>query len=533
MKTLFSNFFKKSSNKDDSIKNKTAVVQVYNRSVFSSHLDTFLPSDLQEMVLIFIQLDTFEALIKQSGKKVANAILTNFNLEVTNAAGENNMVVQWSEQSLLLACPKTTIEQARVTAKKVKRIIQDKTWKKNVKVNCSIGIAEVADEPLYSIISRIKSKIDVQRGNAFFVDKAKAKHQHQQTGTTSAKTVTSKVMASKTVTSKVMASKTATSEKKQSQSLTSPPLSESTVKSNVKRKICAVTGALTEDGLTHYLTDLSPELKQIMKVIVIDIANLPDLIKQYGQTRADEVSQKVAHEIFMKSMSSHTLGTWDKKQFLLTSTNTNLNQANAFAADIESVIENRSWLTSINIEINTETFDANDRDLMSLSKSSVKVNKIDNTSHDLVDMTCPSTGALNQAGITSFLEQCNSNVLQEMSVIFIALDAVDNSHNTKITESISQQFVNYINQTFSLSIITRLSIKEYLLVCPKTTIEQATQQTEEIRSAVTINDWSDGVLLSCKAEVYDKNWHEYDQNPAALSDAQEFVADNIVRIFAA
>ena len=175
MKTLFRKIFKKTPKKDDSIDNKTAVTQIYNRSALNRHLDTLVPSELQEMTIILIRLDHFEAHSKQYGKKVANAILKNFNLEVTNAATENKMVAQWNEQSLILACPETSIEQATIIAKRVKRNIQDKTWKKNVKANCSISIAEIADEPLYSLISRIQSKIDKQRGNSFFVDKVKLK----------------------------------------------------------------------------------------------------------------------------------------------------------------------------------------------------------------------------------------------------------------------------------------------------------------------------------------------------------------------
>lgn len=502
MKNLFSAIFEKMTKKDDSEMNNK---RIFKRSNFNRYLDSFTPSELEEMTLIVIKLDNYDGIIDQRGKRIAKTILEDFHSEMLSAASNEQLVSQWSEQELILSCPHTSIGQAINIAKRIKNLIQSKTWKDNFKTTTSIGISELAEEPLYKFISRLQNTLHNQGINTLFVDNEKPKK--------------------------------------------SPlPLK----KSATNNKICAVTGGLNYESFTKYLTTLSPATRQEMSIIFIDIANLEDLTNKYGLEKADKISRYVAQEIAKTSELNGTLGALNKKLFLLMSPNTSTNQGKVIATEIKTAIENRTWLTAIDIQIGFDAFDAKKSTFMPAAtsqSSSEKNTKSASTSKtkneqalefNTATMTCASTGALNQLGLKTFLQQSNSALLQEMSVIFIDITqspTADASTSKVITEAVSQQFVENINQISVNGIIARFNPNKYLLLCPKTALTEATAQATEIRATVKGNHLSNETSLLCQTEVYDSNWQdqvaqviETSHNIAA---EETFEHDNVSRISAA
>lgn len=513
-----------------------ASTKVLNRSDLNTHFASLTPSDLAETTIIFIKIDNLEKILNQHGKKVADNIMKNFTAEISSEVSGNKIVSQWHQDSFIFACPESSLYQSTKVARRIKYKAQEKMWKKQIKITCSIGIAEVADEPLHTLVGRLKRSVGELGVNKMFVDKEKLKP------------IKPLVQAEAT---KVLNTAPQAMSEKATNEIIKPEVKPQAKKSKKKSTICTLTGALNSDGLTEFLNSLPPTTLHKMGVIFIGINNLSDLTKQHGQNTADDISQKVAHEIMKKSKLNDTLGAWSNEEFLLARPNTTIYHAKAIAEEIQYDIENRTWLKNINLEISANAFDTTSNELMSFTATSSQstaessanksqpedVQLVDSeVEHDLLAMTCSSTGALNQAGLTSFIEQTVPEVIEQMSVIYFELEANIANKNEE-QEFIAQQFVNSINHTCSHGIITRADTNEYILLCPQTTIEQATELAAEVKSVISREAWAISASLLCRTEVYDSNLNGIDNGSKSVDDEivadKLFTTDKIPNIFAA
>ncbi len=125
-----------------------------NRIGLRKCFDQLAPTDLQQLSIIFLNIDYFEDLYSNNGHKIADEILQQFVNEVDNTCRSSDTVVRWNAEEFLLVCPDTKLSQAVDVADKIRLTIQETTWPNDIKISCSSGVAQMHDEDLNDLIAR-------------------------------------------------------------------------------------------------------------------------------------------------------------------------------------------------------------------------------------------------------------------------------------------------------------------------------------------------------------------------------------------
>jgi diguanylate cyclase (GGDEF)-like protein len=125
-----------------------------NRIGLRKFFDQLTPTDLHQLSVIFINIDYFEDIYSNYGRKVADEVLQNFVNIINDTCRSSDTVVRWSTEEFLLVCPETALAQAVDVAEKIRVTIQDTTWPKEIKMSCSSGVAQMFDEELNDLITR-------------------------------------------------------------------------------------------------------------------------------------------------------------------------------------------------------------------------------------------------------------------------------------------------------------------------------------------------------------------------------------------
>ena len=125
-----------------------------NRIGLRKCFDQLAPTDLQQLSIIFLNIDYFEDLYSNNGQKIADEILQQFVNEVDNTCRSSDTVVRWNAEEFLLVCPDTKLSQAVDVADKIRLTIQETTWPNDIKISCSSGVAQMHDEDLNDLIAR-------------------------------------------------------------------------------------------------------------------------------------------------------------------------------------------------------------------------------------------------------------------------------------------------------------------------------------------------------------------------------------------
>lgn len=125
-----------------------------NRIGLRKCFDQLAPTDLQQLSIIFLNIDYFEDLYSNNGQKIADEILQQFVNEVDNTCRSSDTVVRWNAEEFLLVCPDTKLSQAVDVADKIRLTIQETTWPNDIKITCSSGVAQMHDEDLNDLIAR-------------------------------------------------------------------------------------------------------------------------------------------------------------------------------------------------------------------------------------------------------------------------------------------------------------------------------------------------------------------------------------------
>ncbi|MCE2596513.1 GGDEF domain-containing protein [Motilimonas cestriensis] len=120
----------------------------------------------------------------------------------------------------------------------------------------------------------------------------------------------------------------------------------------------------------------------------------------------------------------------------------------------------------------------------------------------------PLTGARNRAGIRdSLFEQVQLVYLQQtpLSIVFMDLDhfkQINDVHGHDVGDEVLKVFAGLVTGlTRQGDSLVRWGGEEFLLVCPNTELDQASQLAEKIRSLLEVSQWPDGVKVTCSFGV--------------------------------
>ncbi|MCJ8294760.1 MAG: GGDEF domain-containing protein [Colwellia sp.] len=125
-----------------------------NRIGLRKCFDQLTPTDLQNLSIIFLNIDNFQDLAPRYGQAMADKILQQFVGEINITCRSSDTLVRWNTEEFLLACPDTTLAQAVAVADKIRASIVDSAWPKGIQLSCSTGVAQMHDEDLNHFVAR-------------------------------------------------------------------------------------------------------------------------------------------------------------------------------------------------------------------------------------------------------------------------------------------------------------------------------------------------------------------------------------------
>jgi diguanylate cyclase (GGDEF)-like protein len=125
-----------------------------NRAGLRKCFDKFTPIDLQQLSLIFLDIDHFKQINDTYGHGLGDEILKQFVVEVNNASRSSDVLARWGGEEFLLICPETSLSQAMQVAEKVRLTIEKAMWPEKIQLTCSLGVAQMFDEDLNTFIER-------------------------------------------------------------------------------------------------------------------------------------------------------------------------------------------------------------------------------------------------------------------------------------------------------------------------------------------------------------------------------------------
>ena len=125
-----------------------------NRIGLRKCFDQLAPTDLQNLSIIFLNIDYFQDIYPNCGQEIADKVLQDFVNEINDSCRSSDTVARWNAEEFLLICPDTKLPQAIEVANKIRAAIRGATWPNNIKITCSSGVAEMHDEDLNDLIAR-------------------------------------------------------------------------------------------------------------------------------------------------------------------------------------------------------------------------------------------------------------------------------------------------------------------------------------------------------------------------------------------
>jgi diguanylate cyclase (GGDEF)-like protein len=139
-----------------------------------SGIQPIFTQELQELSLIFIDIDHFKTINDTHGHAVGDEILKAFVKLINENCRSTDFLARWGGEEFLLVCPNTNRGLAEVLAEDIRRLVEAHTWTNNIKMTSSFGVAqrhkesptafiERADKALYDAKARGRNQVVVAR----------------------------------------------------------------------------------------------------------------------------------------------------------------------------------------------------------------------------------------------------------------------------------------------------------------------------------------------------------------------------------
>lgn len=166
---------KQHNKKLQSLSNTDSLTGVFNRR----YLDTIIRREVQNVErydtsfsIILLDIDNFKKINDTFGHNNGDVVLKKIANILLNNARANDIIGRWGGEEFLLICPQTHLENAKVLAQKLCKIIASTTFEIDQKVTGSFGVTEydkrsshdacfkAVDEALYTAKVKGKNRVE-------------------------------------------------------------------------------------------------------------------------------------------------------------------------------------------------------------------------------------------------------------------------------------------------------------------------------------------------------------------------------------
>lgn len=131
------------------IASKDALTDTYNRRMFEQFIEIEIKRAQrysQPMCVILADIDLFKSVNDLYGHSVGDRVLQNVAHTLKSHIRESDILARWGGEEFALILPNTTTDVALQLGERLRNQIETLTSEQNIKVTCSFGITQFAEE---------------------------------------------------------------------------------------------------------------------------------------------------------------------------------------------------------------------------------------------------------------------------------------------------------------------------------------------------------------------------------------------------
>ena len=146
-------------NKYEELATKDKLTNIFNRL----KIDTYLQNQVEEcnnstnkLSLIFFDIDHFKQVNDTYGHKVGDYVLQEISKVISNHIRKDDFFGRWGGEEFLIILPNIELEEAVKVAEKLRKVIENHTFREVGKITCSFGVVSCKkSERVNEIIERV------------------------------------------------------------------------------------------------------------------------------------------------------------------------------------------------------------------------------------------------------------------------------------------------------------------------------------------------------------------------------------------
>lgn len=144
------------------------LTKIFNRKKIDEELEKkhnlYLRGNKIPFSMLILDVDFFKKINDEHGHPVGDIILTEFSDLLKKSVRNVDIVARWGGEEFCILLDNSTIKEAKIVAEKILSKVQNKVFFNNLKITCSIGIAEYQDEiDKYSILKKADKNLYISK----------------------------------------------------------------------------------------------------------------------------------------------------------------------------------------------------------------------------------------------------------------------------------------------------------------------------------------------------------------------------------
>lgn len=469
----------KSKEKSDLDAITCPITGALNREGLCKLFDNIVPSALQKLSVVVIELDYMDELEQKLSQRALNKLFKKVVTEVNNTCRNTDIISRCNNTDLVLVCPETSLQQASDVAFNLRKNIRSNIAINGLSFSCSTGITKVNGCSILELITKTKKAL---------YNKSNKGRNNSYVSTTIGFEAANYQPAHKSLNGGA----------------------------NLPKDV------LSRVQLRNYLDSTATADLDKTCLVFIEINDFKKIYKQHSQSTSVEVLNSFIEVVNEIGKPYNTLAQWSSTEYILICPSTTVYAAFDISNEIKTRIKDRQWQSEIKMTCSTEIYDATPVDInvhslkdtltvKTVAKSTLKTH---NTRKpiDKSEMICPDTGLLNSIGLGDYFDNSTTTAIEKTSVVFLNIDysaVADKDYAKFICNSVLKTFLTEMNKGRENSLtLGRWSEKEYLLICPETSLSQANIIAAEIQATTQNRTRLKEVEVTCNTEAWDKNCGE-------------------------
>jgi len=142
---------------------KDELTQIYNRRYFEDEFNKEIKKyklKNRPLSIIILDIDNFKQFNDTYGHQVGDIILQTLAKIIQNSIKDIDTFARWGGEEFVCILPNTILKDAIILAEYLRKIVENYTFKDNLKVTCSFGVATFTqDDTKESIIKRVDNAL--------------------------------------------------------------------------------------------------------------------------------------------------------------------------------------------------------------------------------------------------------------------------------------------------------------------------------------------------------------------------------------